>query len=109
VIERIATMQVTPNITMATAATQPHKPSMRKTAFEFQASTLGALFKPMANNLVPKATGGAAENSAYDFYATMLTDAISRKAAKGDYLKLNSWFESHAGEAKGAYSHEVKA
>jgi hypothetical protein len=39
----------------------------------------------------------------------MLTDAIARKAAKSDYLKLNGWFEKNAGEAKGAYSREVKA
>ena len=102
-------MQVTPNISMPATATQSHRPSMRKTAFEFQASTLAALFKPMASSLVPKASGGAADSSAYDFYASMLTDAISRKAAKGDYLKLNAWFENHAGEAKGAYSPEVKA
>ncbi len=102
-------MQVTSGISMSGTAGQSHRPSMRKTAFEFQASTLGALFKPMASALVPKPAEGAANNSAQDFYATMLTDAIARKAAKSDYLKLNGWFEKHAGEAKGAYSNEVKA
>ena len=102
-------MQITTSASVPGTATQSHRPTMRKTAFEFQASTLGALFKPMASALVPKPADGAANSSAQDFYATMLTDAIARKAAKNDYLKLNSWFENHAGEAKGAYSHEVKA
>ena len=91
-------MQVSPLSHTPVAALAGRRPSTRETAFEFQASSLGALMKPLAAALTPKDTTSSASGSAFEFYASLLTEGVAREAAKGDYLKLNGWFDAHAAQ-----------